>query len=137
MCLHNLNYWQFGDYLAIGAGAHGKVTAEDGQIYRFNRTRAPEHYMAQFNQSSIINSESQLNPIAQNERLAEFMMNVLRLKEGFDLNLVESRLGITEDSLRSQCHNLLERGLLTWAEGRIAPTPLGYQHLDAVIAEFI
>jgi putative oxygen-independent coproporphyrinogen III oxidase len=137
VCLHNLNYWQFGDYLAIGAGAHGKVTAKDGQIYRFNRTRAPEHYMTQFNQDSIINSESQLNPIPQNEQLGEFMMNALRLRKGFDVSLFESRLGMTATSLRSHCDSLLERGLLTWTEGRIAATSLGYQHLDAVIAEFI
>ena len=136
-CLHNLNYWQFGDYLAIGAGAHGKVTAKDGQIYRFNRTRAPEHYMAQFNQASIINSESQLNLIPQSEQLGEFMMNALRLKKGFDVSLVESRLGMTATSLRSHCDGLLERRLLTWTEGRIAPTRLGYKHLDTVIAEFI
>ncbi|MCH1554579.1 MAG: radical SAM family heme chaperone HemW [Luminiphilus sp.] len=136
-CLHNLNYWQFGDYLAIGAGAHGKVTAKDGQSYRFHRTRAPDHYMAQFNQASIISSDSHLNPIPRKEQLGEFMMNALRLKEGFEFSLVESRLGMTEDSFRSHCHNLLERGLLTWVEDRIAPTPLGYQHLDTVIAEFI
>ena len=136
-CLHNLNYWQFGDYLAVGAGAHGKVTAKDGQSYRFHRTRAPDHYMAQFNQASIISSDSHLNPIPRKEQLGEFMMNALRLKEGFEFGLVESRLGMTEDSLRSHCHNLLERGLLTWVEDRIAATNLSYQHLDAVIAEFI
>ena len=93
--------------------------------------------MAQFKQASIISSESQLNPIPLNEQLGEFMMNALRLREGFDLSLVESRLGMTATSFRSHCDSLLERGLLTWTEGRIAPTRLGYQHLDTVIAEFI
>ncbi len=136
-CLHNLNYWQFGDYLAIGAGAHGKVTTQDGQGFRFNRTRAPDHYLAQFSRDTITNSENQLNPIPDDEKLGEFMMNALRLTEGFEDSLITDRLGISADSLRAHCQALMERNLLTWIDGRIAPTRLGYQHLDAVVAEFI
>lgn len=137
-CQHNLNYWLFGDYLAIGAGAHGKITDHSGQVFRFNRTRVPAHYIAQFEDDSVAISATSLNPIAPDELLGEFMMNALRLRQGFDISLVRDRLGLSIQRGRELCEPLVNRGLLEWSgSSQIKPTQLGYQHLDTLVAEFL
>src|SRR5699024_7328435 len=79
---HNLNYWRFGDYLAIGAGAHGKITHPDGDIWRYQKTRLPQHYLAEGG-----HLRRQLEPIARKDRPFEFMLNALRLTQGLPTHL--------------------------------------------------
>lgn len=87
LCRHNLNYWQFGDYLGVGAGAHGKLTLADGTILRRWKRRRPLGWL----RGSRLEGERRLDDA---ERLFEFMLNALRLVEGFDLGLFEARTGL-------------------------------------------
>src|SRR5690606_5780665 len=84
---HNLNYWQFGDYLAIGAGAHGKVTQPDG-VYRFQKTRLPKDYLAKVPAEHL-----QFKRIEAEEMPFEFMMNALRLNQGVEAKFYIERTG--------------------------------------------
>ena len=96
-CQHNMNYWQFGDYLGIGAGAHGKYTElPNHTVYRERRCRHPREYLEKTLQGQgCIQSER----IEERDIPLEFMMNALRLNQGFDLALFEARTGLTADIL--------------------------------------
>ncbi len=131
-CRHNLNYWQFGDYLAIGAGAHGKITHPDGRIHRFAKTRAPLDYLAaegRFTATDRLLDEA--------ERVSEFMLFALRLNAGFDLALFEARTGVSRERLYPALDELLEMDLLLREAEQIRPTALGRRFLDNVIARFL
>jgi putative oxygen-independent coproporphyrinogen III oxidase len=120
---HNLNYWQFGDYLGIGAGAHGKVTDLVSQpesltaspVFRTWKTRAPKDFLnaattdaKQKGKSFLAGKES-----IQNEDLGlEFLMNALRLQQGFDLNLFEQRTGYRLTTIAAGIDTAIEKGLL-------------------------
>ena len=87
---HNLNYWQFGDYLGIGAGAHGKISlAQENQIVRTRKTRQPQAYL-----DPTTKYLADLTRIPEQDLVLEFMMNALRLKDGVELKLLEERTGI-------------------------------------------
>ncbi len=129
---HNLNYWQFGDYLGIGAGAHAKLSHADGQILRLQKTRRPEDYLAR--------SGSRAGPasaIAHEELALEFMLNALRLTEGFDKALFCARTGLPWASIAARIDSLVARELLRNDGQRIAPTELGRRYLDDVVAAFL
>lgn len=134
--LHNLNYWQFGDYLAIGAGAHGKVTGDDG-VYRFQRTRHPRHYLAEFAQPVTAPLSTQLRMIDPAELPAEFMMNALRLKEGVDADLFEKRTAIALEVVGAKLEEQRRQGLMALDKATLAATERGYQYLDTLIEAFI
>ena len=87
-CAHNLNYWEFGDYLGIGAGAHGKIT-ENGDIYRERRIRHPAEYTRRCNDNPIASRKR----IKKNDATFEFFLNALRLNDGFPVSLFTARLG--------------------------------------------
>ncbi|MEC8568250.1 MAG: radical SAM family heme chaperone HemW, partial [Pseudomonadota bacterium] len=103
---HNLNYWQFGDYLAIGAGAHGKVTRSDG-IYRFQKTRLPKDYLAKVPADHV-----QMKRIEADELPFEFMMNALRLNDGVPAELYEQRTGLALSDLDDVLTQLRDKKLL-------------------------
>ena len=132
---HNLNYWLFGDYLAIGAGAHGKVSVDD-RAYRFQRTRHPAHYLEEFGQSSIIPRINTLKAIPDEDIVGEFMMNVLRLRNGAPLHLLRERAGKTPDSISNTLESLQARGLILSDKDRLVTTSLGYRYLDSVVEAF-
>ena len=134
--IHNLNYWQFGDYLAIGAGAHGKVTNEKG-VYRFQRTRHPTHYLSEFSKPVTASLSPQLRMIEPAERPAEFMMNALRLREGVDAGLFEARTAIALDAMGAQLQEYRQRGLMATDPNKLVATERGYQYLDTLIEGFI
>ena len=89
-CSHNLNYWNFGDYLGIGAGAHSKITSNDS-IRRYTCHKSPKYYISEVNKNNYINEEQLLTT---NDRVFEFMMNSLRLNNGFDITSFEQKTNL-------------------------------------------
>ena len=132
-CRHNLNYWEFGDYLGIGAGAHGKVSFADGRILRYAKRRQPEAYMA------AAAADLQVQPLWLQARdlPGEYMLNTLRLNAGFHLADYSMRTGLATDTLQPALDSLLDRGLLEQDAGKVRATDLGRRFLDSVIAEFL
>lgn len=129
---HNMNYWQFGDYLGIGAGAHGKITCLDKQvIYRNAKTRLPQHYMAR-DDGYIANQQT----VSQAELPLEFMMNALRLCEGAPRELFQQRTGLTLDTIAAPLANLRQRGLLVSDASRLCASTLGLQFLNELLSDF-
>ena len=135
---HNLNYWQFGDYLAIGAGAHGKLSRYDGrgqlQIERYWNHRQPKAYM-QSAQSGVFCAQRKSVPAG--ERDFEFLMNALRLKSGFCLAEYQHRTGCDSADLLMKLRPFIERKWLTETVAGISPTSQGYQFLDSMLLEFL
>jgi oxygen-independent coproporphyrinogen-3 oxidase len=131
-CRHNLNYWTFGDYLAIGAGAHGKVTGPDGRIRRYAKTRAPQDYLDSAGRFTA--SERWLD---EQDRVAEFMLFALRLNDGFDLATFEQRTGVTRTGVTGTIAQLIDEGLLEAHAQRIRASALGRRFLDDVVARFL
>ncbi|WP_168396010.1 radical SAM family heme chaperone HemW [Acinetobacter indicus] len=128
---HNLNYWQFGDYLAIGAGAHGKVTRPDG-VYRYQKTRQPKDYLAK-----VPTEHLQFKRIEAEDMPFEFMMNALRLNAGVDAKLYAERTGLSLDDLAPVLTSLRQRKLLVEDASRLACTEQGHVFLNSVLEEFL
>jgi oxygen-independent coproporphyrinogen-3 oxidase len=124
-CRHNLNYWTFGDYLGIGAGAHSKVAGR-----REARPRGPKDYLADPVSRSW-------QAIAHDDLAGEFMMNALRLIDGFEAALFEQRTGLPLATIEAALRRAEGEGLLVREAGRIAPTPLGQRFLNRLIALFL
>jgi len=131
-CRHNLNYWTFGDFLAIGAGAHGKHTCGDsGVIERYWKTRKPDDYLAR--SDDFVAGSRQLG---ETELAGEFMLNALRLEAGFTPMLFESRTGLPVHDLAAPLERMIADSLLEQDLHGIRATPLGRRFLDTVVAEF-
>ena len=128
---HNLNYWQFGDYLAIGAGAHAKVTRPDG-IYRFQKTRLPRDYLAKVPADHL-----QMKKIEADELPFEFMMNALRLNDGVNAELYEQCTGLDLNDLNKTLNQLREKNLLINDLNRISCTEQGHVFLNSVLESFL
>lgn len=128
---HNLNYWQFGDYLSIGAGAHGKVTQADG-IYRFQKTRLPKDYLAKVPAEHL-----QFKRIEAEDMPFEFMMNALRLNNGVAAKLYAERTGLSLDGLNALLTSLRQRKLMVEDPERLACTEQGHVFLNSVLEEFL
>lgn len=132
LCRHNLNYWEFGDYLAIGAGAHGKMTQASGKIVRTENAKLPRDYLN--GEWQQVTSVSQVST----ERLPfEFLMNALRLKDGFTLELFTQRTGLPLSALEPHFERAVARGLLVNEAGRIRATERGYRYLNEVLEAFL
>jgi oxygen-independent coproporphyrinogen-3 oxidase len=129
---HNLNYWEFGDYLGIGAGAHGKLTGADGAIARTQKTRLPRDYL-----NSGGRGDRNATAIAIDELPFEFAMNALRLNAGFERGLFTARTGLDWTAMVGVVGRLVARGLLADDGERVAPTALGRRFLNDVLAEFL
>lgn len=128
---HNLNYWQFGDYLAIGAGAHGKVTQIDG-VYRFQKTRLPKDYLAKVPAEHL-----QFKKIEVDEMPFEFMMNALRLNQGVPARSYLQRTGCELNSLDQTLNSLRSRKLMVTDNERLACTEQGHVFLNSILEEFL
>ena len=165
-CRHNVNYWQFGDYLAIGAGAHGKVTIDDRYgnqtltadkvsdevlkkvstetgIYRFSKSRMPKDYMT-FDIDTMNNIKKEGAPkmvgwqaIARDELVSEFMLNALRLHEGVTWSLFEARTGLSYDNIALEVSQLIKQGLLVDDNEHLQPTALGRRYLNQILRVFL
>jgi len=128
---HNLNYWQFGDYLSIGAGAHGKVTQADG-IYRFQKTRLPKDYLAKVPAEHL-----QFKRIEAKDMPFEFMMNALRLNNGVTAKFYAERTGLSLEGLNELLTSLRQRKLMVEDPERLACTEQGHIFLNSVLEEFL
>jgi len=131
---HNLNYWQFGDYLGIGAGAHGKITlGGENRVIRRARQRQPRSYLERVGLDRI-SSETTLD---EDDLLFEFMLNALRLKHGFDTSLFRDNTGLSLNLLLPGLEQARDIGLLEFNGVKIGPTELGFSHLNDLQALFL
>jgi len=134
-CRHNLVYWEFGDYLGIGAGAHGKLThADGGTIARTVRARHPAAYLAAATPPDRI---TETRNVAASELPFEFALNALRLVDGFALTLFEQRTGLSAQVLEPTLQAALARGLIERRPGGWRPTALGQRFLNDLQALFL
>jgi oxygen-independent coproporphyrinogen-3 oxidase len=133
-CRHNLNYWQFGDYLGIGAGAHGKLTRMDeGLIERRAKTRNPRAYLATAGGPDAVTIE---RIGAASALVAEFLMNGLRLVDGVDVDVFASRTGQPLQQIAAGLDEARRRGLLAADPDRLRATPRGFEALNSVLRLF-
>ena len=132
-CQHNLNYWRFGDYLGIGAGAHGKITDTSG-ILRLWKLRHPDAYMLHAGTPSAIGGEQQLSP---EEAAFEFMLNALRLEQATSGTLFTERTGLSLSVVEMPLRRAEDRGLIHRAGDNLWPTELGRRFLNDLIELFL
>ncbi len=132
-CQHNLNYWHFGDYLGIGAGAHGKVTTHQA-ILRRRRRANPQAYLRQAGHAAAVPDSY---PLTHGDLIAEFMLNALRLHHGFPLSLFAARTGLPASAIAQPLATAQAQGLLRTQADWIQPTPLGAQFLNDLMALFV
>jgi oxygen-independent coproporphyrinogen-3 oxidase len=130
---HNLNYWTFGDYLGIGAGAHGKLSFPQ-RILRQARYRQPREYMERASSGDAVQTAHE---VAAKDVPAEFMMNALRLNEGFLLRLFEERAGLPLVTVLEALEEAERRGLITRDHERVVPTDLGRRFLNDLVEIFL
>lgn len=132
-CVHNLNYWEFGDYLGIGAGAHSKLSFPH-RIVRQVRWREPQAYMAHALEGRAISNDEE---VARRALPFEFMLNTLRLREGFALERLRERTGLPLSAVEAALSEAVRRGLLTRDASRVVPTPRGFDFLSDLQALFL
>jgi oxygen-independent coproporphyrinogen-3 oxidase len=131
--MHNLNYWCFGDYLGIGAGAHGKITQpEHDRILRSRKVKQPRHYLA-----SQSGRKAESVEVEGEERALEFLLNTLRQPDGFPISQFEARTGLPFSHIGKRVEYLQQQGLLSSEDGFIRTTSRGYQLLNTVLEKFI
>ena len=130
---HNLNYWQFGDYLGIGAGAHSKISFPH-RVLRQARYKQPKTYMEQIAAGNPVQQESE---IARNELGFEFMLNSLRLTAGFEVNLFAERTGLSLSSIGQALDAAEAKGLLLRDHKTIRPSELGQRFLNDLQQMFL
>jgi len=130
---HNLNYWQFGDYLGIGAGAHSKLSFHN-KIIRQARHKQPQAYVDAVTQGAPLQNEHE---VPCGELAFEFMLNALRLNEGFDSVLFQERTGLPLLGIRRELEEAERRGLLKRNHQRVAPTQLGQRFLNDLLEIFL
>jgi oxygen-independent coproporphyrinogen-3 oxidase len=130
---HNLNYWQFGDYLGIGAGAHGKLTVADGVIIRRAKQRSPRSYMKLAGTFAAVTEERIIHPA---QIISEFMMNALRLCDGVPMDLFEERTGLPLSVIQREVERAQRDDLLGRDDLLLRPTPHGQRYLNDLIARF-
>jgi oxygen-independent coproporphyrinogen-3 oxidase len=151
-CQHNLNYWQFGDYLGIGAGAHGKISDASSQtITRRWKTKHPQSYLEQFSVAPV--SSSGLATISTNDEKSsmmkgeeqlsihdigfEFMLNASRLVDGIDTQLFSRHTGLSLSQIETSLNKALELELIEWRDDHIKPTERGLRYLNELQAIFL
>jgi coproporphyrinogen III oxidase-like Fe-S oxidoreductase len=132
-CRHNLNYWQFGDYLGIGAGAHGKLSFPD-RIERHSRAKQPREYMRLAARGASITERRGLNA---KELPFEFMLNALRLVEGFPAELFRARTGLELSAAEAPLAAAEARGLIERDLHSIRPTLRGQRFLNDLLELFL
>lgn len=131
-CRHNLNYWSFGDYLGIGAGAHGKLTSPaTGCIGRTTQLREPRRYLA------AADADLARREVSREELPFEFMLNVLRMTTGFAPALFTARTGLAWTTIEPPISTALERGLLERDGDRYRPSERGLEFLNEMLIEFL
>ena len=131
-CRHNVNYWQFGDYLGIGAGGHGKLSlALPNEIIRTQKNKHPDRYQ------QITSHEFIEESISQPDLPLEFLMNHLRLKQGFSLTHYESVTGLSASTLEPQLSDCVHEKLLVKSDDLYVCTDVGWNFLDSILQKFV
>ncbi len=133
-CQHNINYWQFGDYLGIGAGAHGKLTMPDGSVTRHTKYRHPEKYMQEALENTPRSSEKVLT---EQDLCFEYMLNIVRLKESFTKADFEARTRLPFEKIEDRLSRTVENGLMQVVEGEYSTTEKGWAFLNDVMEQFL
>lgn len=134
-CQHNLNYWQFADYLGIGAGAHSKLTnIKEKQIKRYARHRTPHQYVNNVTRAETLTS---CQIVATTELPLEFMMNALRLRQGFHPLMFTERTGVPLSQIQPVLQTAEQQHFIEWSVNKIKPTELGYRYLNNVLQLFM
>lgn len=134
-CRHNLNYWTFGDYVGIGPGAHGKLTNHEG-ARRTMRHKLPKLYLGAAQSGDFVYAN---DPIAAEDLIGEFMMNALRLHDGFSIALFEQRTGLPWLSVSRTIDQAVRDGFLTWQTPgqHVQPTLQGRRFLNVLLQRFL
>lgn len=148
-CRHNVNYWKFGDYLAIGAGAHGKITLPNDDrlailgltvancpkkgVYRFAKSRLPKDYLTYDGYPKFV----QVGRVNDDELAGEFMMNALRLADGVSVYEFECATGIEVSAIDNELMPLQHQGLMVAGLDRLAPTKLGFRYVNHLVQAFL
>lgn len=133
-CRHNLNYWQFGDYIACGAGAHSKITLTNDTIVRERRFSNPESFISH---ALAGNAVAESRVVEKDEQAFEFMLNVLRLKEGVDSALLTQRTHLTIEDIRECLDRARRFGLMPESTSRIKATEKGWAFLSDLQEMFL
>ncbi|MGO4263349.1 radical SAM family heme chaperone HemW [Lysobacter sp. TAB13] len=134
-CQHNLNYWRYGDYLGIGAGAHAKITlGAEQDILRRWKLKHPTQYLAAAGTPAAIGGDDRIAP---QRRPFEYMLNVLRLVEGFSLDSFESCTGLSRQDIEPQLQAAYAHGWLERDGDRVRPTELGRRFTNDVVGLFL
>ncbi len=131
-CRHNLNYWEFGDYIGVGAGAHGKIS--NGTVTRQSRMRVPVSYIRNAGTGSVI---AEHKVLTQEDLILEFMLNALRLKGGVPQDYFTDRTGLSPDAIREQVDAAGKDGLLETEPGFIRTTEKGTRYLNDLLQYFM
>lgn len=133
--LHNLNYWQFGDYLGIGAGAHGKITNVAGsKVERFTRHKLPKRYLELAGTDAVI---TETRVLTQGELPLEFFMNAFRLTGGVPAHLFSDRTGLPLKKAEKELRLAEQRGLIEWQLDKLAPSSKGIRYLNDLLEIFV
>jgi len=132
---HNMNYWRYGDFLAVGAGAHGKITlpAED-KVRRYAKHRHPRRYLLGLESGDWL-AESRL--LSSEERVFEFFLNQLRLKQGVFIDDFSARTGLSWQVVESRVQQAIDKGLLEVYHARVKPTELGWKFVNDIQQLFL
>jgi len=134
-CKHNLNYWQFGDYLGVGAGAHAKITTSRQEfIMRTAKIKHPHDYLQQANSNNRISNTQHLS---QDDLILEFMMNALRLTEGFDPVLFERHTGLPLSNITESLEQAVDKELLHVSDDMIQASAHGQRYLNNLLGIFM
>ena len=131
-CRHNLNYWQFGDYLGIGAGAHAKIT-DASSITRLWKLKQPNEYLRSAGGHACIGGEQKLS---RAHTVTEFMMNALRITGGIPSRLFAERTGLPISVVAKSLQQAESQGLITWDMESLRPTATGLRFLNNLVALF-
>ena len=132
-CEHNLNYWQFGDYLGLGAGAHGKLSFAH-RVLRTVKLRDPQRYMEAAKAGQAL---AQADEVKRADLPFEFMLNALRLRAGFELGQFTERTGLPLSAIQKALEQAESRGLIERDGTRIKPTERGFDFLSELQALFL
>ena len=131
-CRHNLNYWEFGDYLGVGAGAHGKLS--NGTITRQSRLRVPQSYMRAAGSAAVLATRKTLS---EQDCILEFMLNALRLQDGVPLSSFSARTGLAPDTIGAQVDAARSDGLLEQEPTLLQATEKGARYLNDLLQYFM
>jgi oxygen-independent coproporphyrinogen-3 oxidase len=134
-CKHNLNYWRFGDYIGIGAGAHGKLThVSTASVIRRSKQKQPQKYIETAGTPACIQTNE---TIAKDDMGFEFMLNALRLNNGFNINLFTDMTGLPLSTIQSSLDQALSEDLITIDKEMLRPTQQGQRYLNSLIELFL